>query len=96
VFRNACDLQAIFESKGTMSSDERHALAQIYNYAARSLFFQDQSAFRDCLERLYSVEPHFAAKWPKIASLTSQLLGFGAARSLLSLLSKLRRIVRRA
>ena len=96
VFRNACDLQAIFEAKGTMNAEERHALAQIYNYAARSLFFQDRAAFRDCVVRLYSVEPHFAAKWPKIASLASQLLGFRAAGSLLSLLSRLRQIVRRA
>src|SRR5262249_11684362 len=96
VFRNACDLQAIFESRGTMNSDERHALAQIYYYAARSLFFQDQAAFRDCMVRLYSVEPHFAAKWPKIANLASQLLGFRVARSLLSLLSRLQQIVRQA
>jgi glycosyltransferase involved in cell wall biosynthesis len=94
VFKNACDLQATFEAKGTMNAAERHALAQIYNYAARSLFFQDRPAFRDCVARLYSVEPHFAAKWPKIASLASKLLGFRVAGSLLSSLSKLRQIVK--
>jgi len=95
VFRNACDLQAIFEAKGTMNAEERRALARIYDYAARSLFFQDQAAFRDCVTRLYSVEPHFAAKWSKIASLAARLVGFGAAGSLLSLLSRLQQIVRR-
>ena len=40
-----------------MSAEERRALAQIYDYPARSLFFQDKFAFGDCVTRLYNIEP---------------------------------------
>ena len=39
------------------SAEQRQALAQIYDYVARSLFFHDKLAFRDCVARLYDVEP---------------------------------------
>src|SRR5262249_14652446 len=71
VFRNACDLQKLFESRGGMTTEQRQALASIYNYAARSLFFQNKLAFRECVARLYDVEPGFRPIWPKAARLAS-------------------------
>jgi glycosyltransferase involved in cell wall biosynthesis len=90
VFRNACDLQARFEARGVMDADHRRALAGIYDYAARSLFFHDSTAFRDCVARLYEVEPHFRLSWPKTARLASAMVGFGAAEKILSKLRALR------
>jgi glycosyltransferase involved in cell wall biosynthesis len=95
VFRNACDLQAIFEARRAMDVDERHAFAQIYDYLARSLFFQDRIAFRDCMTRLYQVDPGFWLTWSKTASLASRMIGFEAADVLLSLLTRLQRGLRR-
>ena len=86
VFRNGCDLQEIFDSRGDMSTEERRAFAGIYGYAARSLFFQDKVAFDDCVTRLYGVEPGFRLTWPKVASLASKMFGFKVARVLLPLL----------
>jgi glycosyltransferase involved in cell wall biosynthesis len=94
VFLNACDLQAGFDAQGRMQAGERRALAQIYDYAARVLFFHDKGTFRDCVARLYRVEPGFRLTWPKVASLASRMLGFNAAGALLSLLSRRRRIAR--
>ena len=91
VFRNACDLQGVFEAKGGMNPEERRALAQIFDYVARSLFFQDRSAFRDCMARLSELDPGFRLTWPKVARVASEMFGFGAADVLLSLLTKLRR-----
>jgi glycosyltransferase involved in cell wall biosynthesis len=96
VFRNGCDLQAALEAKGAMSVEMRRAFAQLYGYAARTLFFHDRPAFRDCIERLYKFEPGFGLTWPKVASLTSTVVGFKAAGALLASLTKLRRILRRA
>jgi glycosyltransferase involved in cell wall biosynthesis len=94
VFHNACDLQATFEARGGMNVDERRAIAQIYDYAARSLFFQDRAAFRECVTRLYEVEQGFRLNWPKVASLISKMLGFKATTTLLSLLTRFRRVLR--
>jgi glycosyltransferase involved in cell wall biosynthesis len=90
VFRNACDLQTIFESRGEVRHEQRRALAQIYDYAARSLFFYDRSAFRDCMARLYEVEPEFRLSWPKVARLASSVIGFKAAERLLTVLKWVR------
>lgn len=96
VFRNACDLQRIFEAKGGINPDERRVLAHTYNYAARSLFFHDRAAFRECVARLYYVDPTFPAKWPKIANLAANMVGYKAAGALLSLSTKMRRIIGQA
>jgi glycosyltransferase involved in cell wall biosynthesis len=90
VFRNACDLQKLFESRGSMSAEERQALAQIYDYVARSLFFHDKLAFRDCIARLYDLEPGFRPSWPKAAQLASAVFGFKAAGILFAALNALR------
>ena len=95
VFRNACDLQAVFEARGGINPEERRALAQIFGYVARSLFFQDRSAFRDCMARLSQLDPGFRLTWPMVASLAAKMFGFAAAEVLLSLLTKLRRAQRK-
>jgi hypothetical protein len=94
VFRNTCDLQAVFKAKGGMNVEQRRALAQIYDYVARTLFFHDRTAFGRCVARLYEAEPGFRLSWPKIARLTSSLLGFTAAAILLSLMARLRWAIR--
>jgi hypothetical protein len=96
VFRNACDLQEVFERRSGISAEERRALAQIYEYVARSCFFQDKAAFRECIERLYEVEPGFRLTWPKVARLASGLFGFKAAGVLLAALKGLRSMPRRS
>ncbi len=96
VFRNGCDLQACFEARGGMNDDERRAVAQIYEYAAHQLFFLDKATFRDCIARLYVVEPGFRTSWPKVARLTSAIIGFKAAGALLDTLSGVRGVFRSA
>ena len=84
------------EARGKMSGDECRALAKIYDYAARSLFFNDRAAFRECVMRLYEVEPSFTVKWPKVASLATRLFGFKIAGAVLSSLVRLRSLCRLA
>jgi glycosyltransferase involved in cell wall biosynthesis len=91
VFRNACDLQKIFEARGGASAEQRRALAKIYDGAARSLFFHDKEAFRDCLVRLHAIDPDFRTKWTQTANLASAILGFKAGGALMTLLMQLRR-----
>ena len=67
-----------------MSAEQCKALAQIYDYVARSLFFHDKLAFRECIARLYDVEPGFRPSWPKTAQLASVVLGFKAAGILIA------------
>jgi glycosyltransferase involved in cell wall biosynthesis len=96
VFRNACDLQRIFEARGGINAEQRHALVQIYDYAARSLFYQDKTSFGECLVRLKQLAPGSQLTWPRVAAFASAMLGFKAAETLLSLLNALRRVTRRA
>jgi glycosyltransferase involved in cell wall biosynthesis len=95
VFRNTCDLQATLERRGALSAEHRGALAQIYDYAARSFFLQDRKAFRDCVARLYRVDPGFRPSWPKAARLAAALVGFQIAGILLAGLTRLRAVAGR-
>jgi glycosyltransferase involved in cell wall biosynthesis len=92
VFRNACDLQSIFESSGLTSAEQRRALAKIYDGAARSLFFHDSAAFRDCLARIHAIDPDFRTKWTQTANFVSATLGFKAGGALMTLLMGLRQV----
>jgi glycosyltransferase involved in cell wall biosynthesis len=95
LYRNACDLQAVFEARGGMSADERYVLTKQYYRAARSFFvYERRLLFHECIARLYKIEPGFRLSWPKVASLTSKMFGFKAASMLLPLLIRLQRIVR--
>jgi hypothetical protein len=94
VFRNACDLQEVYERRGGITAEERRALAQSYEYVARSVFSRDKAAFRESIERLYAVEPGFRPTWPKIAQLVSGVIGFKAAGLLLAALKGLRSLTR--
>jgi glycosyltransferase involved in cell wall biosynthesis len=96
VFRNACDLQTTFEHQDKLNAPQRCALAQIYDYVSRSLFFHDPDAFRECVVRLEQVAPGFRLTWPRVAGLASSILGFRVAGTLLWVLTTLRRMTRPA
>jgi glycosyltransferase involved in cell wall biosynthesis len=96
VYRNGCDLQAIIESKGAMSAEIRRHIVDLYGYSARTLFFHDQVAFRDCIARLYELEPGFRFTWPKVANFASLAVGFQMAGDFLRLLSGSRQLIKRA
>jgi glycosyltransferase involved in cell wall biosynthesis len=95
VFRNTCDLQACFEARGEMNGEMRRAFAQLYGDTARPLFFHHRVAFRDCVARLYEMEPGFRLTWPKVMSLATRMFGFRAAGMLLPPLTGLRSLLRR-
>lgn len=96
VFRNACDLQEVFESRGGLTAEQRRALTWIYNYAARLLFFHNPVAFRDCKTRLDKLNPGFRMGWIRVAECASTILGLKAAGALLALLTRLSRTYKKA
>jgi glycosyltransferase involved in cell wall biosynthesis len=91
VYRNACDLQAVIEARGAMNAEMRRHFARMYDYTARTLFFNDRAAFRDCIVRLHAMEPGCNLTWPKVARLASILFGFKVAQALLPRLTTMRR-----
>jgi hypothetical protein len=90
VFRNTCDAHDRLRARGRLTADQCRALAQIYDQSARYLFFQHGAAFRECVARLYQVEPGFRPSWPKVARPAARLIGVRAAGMLLTALTRLR------
>jgi len=94
LYRNICDLETVLEDR--MTADHRRALAKLYALPARSFFVYGETIlFRECIRRIYNIEPGFRLTWPKVASLASRLIGINAANILLPMLSRLRRAIRR-
>ena len=94
VFRNGCDWHARYKAAGRLGPEECRALAQIYDYTARSQFFADRPVFRECVSCLYEVEPGFRMTWPKVASVASSAMGFPVAGALMRGAESLRRMLR--
>ncbi|AMN43742.1 glycosyltransferase family 2 protein [Rhodoplanes sp. Z2-YC6860] len=94
VYRNGCDLQSFVERQGVMSARMQCHIASIYGYSARTLFFYDHEAFRDCIRRLYALEPGFQLTWPKVASVASSVVGFQIAGILLLALAQIASVCR--
>jgi glycosyltransferase involved in cell wall biosynthesis len=84
VFRNGCDLQAVLEARGAMNHEMRHTFAQMYDYTARTLFFHDPAAYRNCMVRARALDPDFRTKWTRAANLASAIFGFKVASVLLA------------
>lgn len=86
VFLNACQVEGWWEKNEGLTDERRAALAQVYNYTARTLFIGNSAMFRDSLRRLYKVMPGFQFTWPKIAGVLKSILGRRGAAYLLRLL----------
>ena len=88
VFRNACDIQSIWESRGPLSPPQRSALADAFDYVCRQLFAADATLFDDSLGRLYTLRPGFEPSWPKIAGVAGKVLGRSGAATVMRLLGR--------
>ena len=88
VFRNACDIQSIWEKRGLLSVPQRSALAGAFDYACRQLFLADGMLFADSLGRLYALRPGLELTWPKIAGMASTVLGRSGAATVMRLLGR--------
>jgi len=78
-----------------MSSEMHHEVALAYDFAARTLIFHDQVAFRNCITRIYELEPGFRLSWPIVASMVSTIVGLNVTAALIAPLSKIRRALQR-
>jgi GT2 family glycosyltransferase len=66
-----------------LTPPRREALAKVYAYCARTLFWLEEGAFQESVERLYRVEPGFRLSWPKTAARVATGAGFPLARMLM-------------
>jgi glycosyltransferase involved in cell wall biosynthesis len=88
VLRNAIEVDEIWRARGRLDSGRAKALANCYDYVARSLFRHDRELFRLALQRLYSAEPGFRPSWPKGAGAAQALLGHGATLRALAMIGR--------
>lgn len=88
-YRNACQVEAYWTTHGGLTLERCAALAQVYDYTARTFFAMQQPIFDENLQRLYFVKPGFQFHFPKIAGLLSTMLGYSGARMVLKLMNKL-------
>ena len=79
-YRNGCQVQEFWEHRGELNIEQKKALAQLYDYTARTLLMGDRELFTENLARLYGVEPKFRGSLPKLAGLMSQIWGIKVTR----------------
>lgn len=79
-YRNGRQVEQFWQSQGKLTLERQKALAQLYDYTARTLLMGDWGLFQENLACLYKVEPAFRPSLPKLAGLISQLMGIRATR----------------
>ncbi len=88
VFRNTCDIQALWEQRAPLTPARQAALAGSYDFVCRQLFEADPGIFSRSLDRLYAVQPGFQSNWPKLAGAARKAFGQAGAGLLLRLLGR--------
>lgn len=89
-FHNACQVEDIWRARGGLDKEQCKALADCYDYTARTLLQGDYPEFQKNIKRLYGVQPGFRATLPKLAAVLAKTVGSGRAIKLLTRLQRLR------
>jgi glycosyltransferase involved in cell wall biosynthesis len=79
-YRNGCQVQEFWQNRGELNTEQKKALAQLYDYTARTLLMGDRGLFQENLTRLYAVEPDLRPSLPKLAGFISQFIGINATQ----------------
>jgi len=95
VYRNACQIQALWDENGGLTAPRRQALGGIYDYVARSLFQWGLPEFDDAVTRLRAVQPRGPGHYPELAHLLSRLVGSNGASAMMNGVVRLRRHLQR-
>jgi len=90
---NACQIEAYWSEHGGLTDERRKALAQVYDYTARTFFVTRNELFSKNLCRLYHVEPEFRRSFPKVAGFLSALMGHSYAYKCLKFIHKLPKLI---
>jgi glycosyltransferase involved in cell wall biosynthesis len=88
VLRNALEIEAIWRARGPLAAAHARALADCYNYAARSLFRNEGVLFQQALAHLNALQPGFTPVWPRAAAALQRLLGHSASLRVLDMLGR--------
>lgn len=91
VYRNGCQIQALWEQRGGLTEPQRRALGGMYDYVSRSLFQWGLPEFDDAVARLRTVWPRGSWHYPEMASLLSRITGKPLARWTMNSVVKIRR-----
>ena len=86
VYRNACEIQALWEQDGALSAARRQALAGIFDYVSRSLFQWGAPEVDDAFARRRALRRPGEWRYPEVAFALSRLVGAPAARQMMKLL----------
>jgi hypothetical protein len=89
-FHNACQVEDIWRARGALDEEQTKALADCYDYTARTLLQENYPAFQQNIKRLYLVEPRFRSTLPKLAAILAKTMGHDKACKLINGLQRLR------
>ena len=95
VYRNGCEIQALWKSDGPLSAAREGALAGVFDYAARELFRFGRPEFEDAVTRFKSLSARRLG-YPELAYNLSLIMGHTAACTVLNNAARIWRPIRRA
>lgn len=82
VFRNACQVEAIWKNNGGITTQRRAALEQAYGQAARFFFEHDRPTFYTVLAKIHELNPNYLPSAPTALRQLSRWLGYERAEAI--------------
>jgi glycosyltransferase involved in cell wall biosynthesis len=82
VFRNACQVEAIWKNNGGITTERRAALEQAYGQAARFFFEHDRPTFYTVLAKIHELNPNYLPSSPTALRQLSRWLGYERAEAI--------------
>ena len=82
VFRNACQVEAIWKNNGGINTERRAALEQAYGQAARFFFEHDRPTFYTVLAKIHELNPNYLPPGPTALRQLSRWLGYERAEAI--------------
>lgn len=82
VFRNACQVEAIWKNNGGITTQRRAALEQAYGQAARFFFEHDRPTFYTVLAKIHELNPNYLPSSPTALRQLSRWLGYEQAEAI--------------
>jgi glycosyltransferase involved in cell wall biosynthesis len=82
VFRNACQVEAIWKNNGGITTERRAALEQAYGQAARFFFEHERPTFYTVLAKIHELNPNYLPSSPIALRQLSRWLGYERAEAI--------------
>lgn len=94
-YNNALQIEQYWEKNGGLTHERLKALAHVYNFTSKSLFWHDEQLFLKNIQHLRRVQFRPALSFARLIHVISQLIGINQTRNILAILKRIKSLCKK-